>query len=383
MKDWHIVVRGKGAVSASTNKAEGLSRVKFENGHVSVGKLAERFVEEIIDKYKISKNIEKQDLVVLYALEATSIAIKEAEWENESDIAVNVGSSRGATELLEKAIVKYYNTKECDAYTSPLTTLGNISTAISNQFGLLGYSFSHSITCSTSASAFVNAFAWLSSGMVSKMIAGGAEAPLTDFTISQMKNIGIYSQKTDSEYPSMPLGFINGNNYNSMVLGEGAGVIGLERIDNEFLKIGDLEISVIGYKHIPPPSFTGVESNGKVFYESMKQAVKNIDDIDAIFVHAPGTLKGDKSEYQAITDLFGEKTPVLYSNKWRTGHTLGASFALSLCEAIEILQEKRAPALIPYLDQNNSQKNINSILINSSGFGGNAVSVVVRKVVTV
>ena len=111
MKDWHIVVKGKGSISTSSNGTEGLSQINFEDVNVSAGKLDEDLVKEIVDKYKALKQAAKQDLVVLYALEAASIAIKNAGWENEDDIAVNVGSSRGATELLEKAIVKYYDTK--------------------------------------------------------------------------------------------------------------------------------------------------------------------------------------------------------------------------------------------------------------------------------
>ncbi|MDA9564096.1 beta-ketoacyl synthase [Flavobacteriales bacterium] len=376
MKDWQIVVKGKGAISS--NKP---TLVDFEGASVPVGKIDAQFIQQLREKYKNLSKAHRQDSVVLYAIEAANKAIQEAGWHNENNIAVNVGSSRGATELLEKSILKYYQTKECDAYTSPLTTLGNISTAISNQFGLNGYSFSHSITCSTSASAFVNAYAWLNAKITDKMIVGGAEAPITDFTIAQMKNIGIYAQSTDDEFPSKPLGFLNGERKNSMILGEGAGVIGLERVTTDSVIAGDIVIAGIGFTQLPPPSYTGIESNGTVFYDCMKQAIEQDEEIDAVFLHAPGTITGDKSEYTAITNLFGEKTiPLLYSNKWKIGHCLGASFALSLCEAIDILKSEQEQPALPYLPQQKPTKAIHSILVNSSGFGGNAVSVLIKKI---
>jgi 3-oxoacyl-(acyl-carrier-protein) synthase len=58
-----------------------------------------------------------------------------------------------------------------------------------------GPEISHSITCSTALHAVLNGIAWLKSGMVDKFFSGGSEAPLTDFTIAQMRALKIYSIK--------------------------------------------------------------------------------------------------------------------------------------------------------------------------------------------
>ena len=64
----------------------------------------------------------------------------------------------------------------------------------------------------------------------------------------------------------------------------------------------------------------------------MKMALGNFspDEIDAIVMHAPGTIKGDSSEINAIFKIFCNKTPFLTTNKWKLGHTFGASGMLSL-----------------------------------------------------
>ncbi len=64
----------------------------------------------------------------------------------------------------------------------------------------------------------------------------------------------------------------------------------------------------------------------------MKMAMGDLPsaEIDAIVMHAPGTIKGDLSEINAIKAIFGEQLPALTTNKWKLGHTFGASGTLSM-----------------------------------------------------
>ena len=112
----------------------------------------------------------------------------------------------------------------------------------------------------------------------------------------------------------------------------------------------------------------------------MKMALQghDPDSIDAIILHAPGTLKGDSAEYKAVQKVFGESLPLLTSNKWKIGHSLGASGLLSLELAVMML-EQQVFVPVPYLPANNSDKPLQKILINAVGFGGNAVSILVGK----
>ena len=91
----------------------------------------------------------------------------------------------------------------------------------------------------------------------------------------------------------------------------------------------------------------------------------------------PGTKNGEDSEINAIKKVFINKIPVLYSNKWLTGHTLGASGGLSLDLALHCLSENKAPVL-PYPNISPKQTgSIKKILINTIGFGGNATSAII------
>jgi 3-oxoacyl-(acyl-carrier-protein) synthase len=112
----------------------------------------------------------------------------------------------------------------------------------------------------------------------------------------------------------------------------------------------------------------------------MKMALgdTNPDDIDAIVMHAPGTIKGDLSEIKAIQKVFCNKTPFLTTNKWKLGHTFATSGILSLELAILMLQHQQAIS-VPFAAKQETPKQLKKILVNAVGFGGNAVSVLLTK----
>ena len=113
----------------------------------------------------------------------------------------------------------------------------------------------------------------------------------------------------------------------------------------------------------------------------MKKALRsaNLSEVDSIIMHAPGTLKGDESEYKAIKNLFGEEMPHLISTKYTTGHTFGASGALSMELAILMLAHNKL-INFPYESLPvGKHKEVKNIMINATGFGGNAVSIILSK----
>jgi 3-oxoacyl-(acyl-carrier-protein) synthase len=123
---------------------------------------------------------------------------------------------------------------------------------------------------------------------------------------------------------------------------------------------------------------TSISAEATCFQKSMRMALENTatSDIDAIVMHAPGTIKGDISEYIAIQKVFGDNLPFLTANKWKTGHTLGASGMLGVEMAILMLQNQKLIE-VPFLSSALPNKQIKKILVNAVGFGGNAVSVLV------
>ena len=314
------------------------------------------------------------DDTVLFAIYASRQAIKQAGWNAASNFGINIGSSRGATALFEKYHASFLKHNKSETLSSPTTTLGNIASWVAHDLQTQGPELSHSITCSTALHSVLNGIAWINSGMCATFLVGGSEAPLTNFTIAQMQALKVYS-KSKAPFPCRALDLEKDKN--TMVLGEGAAMLCLEA----GLKSNALcSITGFGYATEILKHNISISSDAKCFQKSMRMALKNRppETIDVIVMHAPGTIKGDLSEFKAIQHLFPKQMPYLTSNKWKIGHTFGASGALSLEFAILMLQHQKCIG-IPYLETANAPKTIKHILVNAVGFGGNAVSILISK----
>lgn len=310
------------------------------------------------------------DKSVLYGIYASRMAVKNAGWRSGDNFGINIGSSRGATDLFEKHHSEFLKTGKVNTLASPVTTLGNISSWVSHDLQSDGPEISHSITCSTALHAMLNGIAWLKAGMAEKFLVGGSEAPLTDFTIAQMKALKIYAYQ-EQEYPCQALNMQKEKN--TMILGEGASVCCLE--------IGEREnalgyIAGIGYATELLEHNISISADAVCFQKSMAMALKNCDisEVDAIVMHAPGTRVGDLSEMKAIEKVFGDNLPLLTSNKWKIGHTFGASGMLSVELALLMMREQSFVG-VPFINRNSQKAKIRKVLVNAVGFGGNAVSI--------
>ncbi|MFN7674501.1 beta-ketoacyl synthase N-terminal-like domain-containing protein [Flavobacterium sp.] len=337
-----------------------------------VATIAAEIRKEIDGLRKEDSKYKALDETVLMAILTSRKAIENAGWHKGDDFGINIGSSRGATQLFEKYHSEFIATGKTATLTSPTTTLGNISSWVAHDLKSKGPEISHSITCSTALHAVLNAVAWLQSGMATKFLVGGSEAPLTAFTLAQMHALKIYA-KQQQEFPCRAFDLTKSKN--TMVLGEGAALACLELGEKE-IALG--YITGIGYATDELEHNISISNEAICFQKSMAMALKNmpLDEVDAIVMHAPGTIKGDTSEYKAIEQLFKDKLPMLTTNKWKIGHTFGASGILSLELALMMMQHNTFVG-IPYVSETNPRKNIRNVLINAVGFGGNAVSILV------
>ncbi len=160
---------------------------KIDNAPTFVAPLDENSIAKIEALKQSDSKYKFLDNSVLYAMAVSRAAMKQAGWSSKDVFGINIGSSRGATDLFEKHHQEYLETGKAQTLASPTTTLGNISSWVAHDLQSSGPEISHSITCSTALHALLNGVAWLKSGMVDKFLVGGSEAPLTDFTIAQMR----------------------------------------------------------------------------------------------------------------------------------------------------------------------------------------------------
>lgn len=345
---------------------------KIGNQNTAVATLSPETLQEVETLKHSDSKYKSLDPSVLYAILAARQAVQKAGWNHGADFGINIGSSRGATTLFEKYHKEYLYNQKTEVLTSPTTTLGNISSWVAHDLKSTGPDISHSITCSTALHALLNGVAWLQAGMAGKFLVGGSEAPLTAFTIAQMQALKIYA--TTGECRALDLD----KTKNSMILGEGAAMIALE-LNPSSKALAFIE--GIGYATDVLAHGLSISTEAVCFQKSMQMALGStpIEAIDAIVMHAPGTILGDQSEYKAIQKVFGTSTkglPMLTTNKWKIGHTFGASGMLSVELALLMLQHHQFISS-PYFSIENPRKEIRKVLVNAVGFGGNAVSVLV------
>ena len=353
------------------NKNHFLKEHDFNSQKALVASLSDESKDKI-EALRVSDiKYKSLDNSVLYAMLTARDAVKQAGWETGDDFGINIGSSRGATALFEKYHEEYLKEGKSSTLASPTTTLGNISSWLAHDLQSEGPELSHSITCSTALHALVNGVAWLKSGMSTKFLVGGSEASLTPFTIAQMKALKIYAENNGDTYPCKELDF--NKNRNTMALGEGASVICMETDTSKKVLA---YIEGVGYATEVLKHNISISDDAECFQKSMKMALKNtnLEEVDIVVMHAPGTIKGDSTEVKAIEKVFGNAMPALTTNKWKIGHTFGASGLLSLELGVLMMQHQKFIE-VPYIEHTVKPKRIKKVLVNAVGFGGNAVSV--------
>lgn len=355
-------------ISAAYKNQESYLKVNA-NGHLS-SFLSNASEQEISQIKSSDKRFSKLDRSVLLGMYCAQKLKAQCELDNPM---VNIGSSRGATHIWEQQHQHFLKENECKTDASPSTTLGNISSWVGQIIGGDGAHFSHSITCSSAHHAMLNAAAWLNSGMSTQAIVGGSEAPLSNFGIAQMQALGIYAKPSEDAYPVKA--FALDKSEGAMALGEAACLFLISTSPEK----ARIKITGIGWGTERIKHGSSISSDATSMQKAMRMASSNLSIIpDAIITHSPGTYKGDKAENEAIKTLFGANMPCT-NNKWKIGHSFGASAAMSVEMAMLMLINQEFYPL-PYIKQKIEPKQLKSILVNSVGFGGNAVSIMLEKI---
>ncbi|MFO7178474.1 MAG: beta-ketoacyl synthase N-terminal-like domain-containing protein [Pseudomonadota bacterium] len=373
-----------GASSVATREAyttgrTGIRRRVIGDALLPVGALSEEAELEVSRLTRESATIAKLDRMTRLALLAAREARRQAGFDRrDAALGVILGSSRGATTTLEARLAEFMAKGRTLPRTSPTTTLGNLATNVAREHPSAPLAGEISCACSTAMQAVLLGFAWLRAGLGEACLVGGAEAPLTPFTIAQMDALGLLTRDPSEEPACQPLAR---EARDRLVLGEGACVLVLERLSEpEALERGALaEVVGVGSSVEKGASATGISAEGDGLACAMRAALAgHTDGIDAVVVHAPGTVQGDRAELAAIDTVLGASEVALCSSKWQTGHTLGASGAFGIELALHLLSGGTV-ATPPYASHLRAPtRSVRRVVVNSAGFGGATASVLLR-----
>lgn len=345
------------------------------------------------------KEAKRMDRFCQFAVAAADEALAQAnidlEGMDRERLGVYVGSGIGGLQtLLEQARVLHERGPErVSPLLVPMMISNMASAVISIRIGAQGPTMSPVTACSIGNTAIGEAYRLIRAGYADMMIAGGAEAAVTDLSLASFGNATALSTRNEEpERASRP--FDAGRD--GFVMGEGAGIVVLESLTHALRRNAVICAEIIGYGASSDAyHMVATHPDGTGACLSMKSALQDAGiegaEVDVISAHATSTELGDRSETAAIKRLFGEtayRIPVT-ANKSMTGHLLGASGGVQAVALIKSLQEGIIPPTInqetpdPDCDldcvPNEARKaDLKIGISNSFGFGGHNATIVLK-----
>ncbi|MDP0928526.1 beta-ketoacyl-ACP synthase II [Paracoccus onubensis] len=354
------------------------------------------------DDWMSPKDRRKVDDFILYGMAAAEQAVKDAGWEPEGEeerlrTGVMIGSGIGGlTSIAETAVlIKERGPKRVSPFFIPGALINLISGQVSIRYGFKGPNHAVVTACSTGAHAIGDASRLIMLGDADVMIAGGAEAPISEIGIAGFNACKALSTKRtdDPQAASRPYD----QDRDGFVMGEGAGVVVLEEYEHARARGAKIYAEVIGYGlsgdayHITAPAEDG-DGGYRAMQNALRSAGIGADQIDYINAHGTSTM-ADTIELGAVERLMGDaaKGAVMSSTKSSIGHLLGAAGAVEAIFCVLAIRDQICPPTInldnpavePKLDLAANaavRRKVNIALSNSFGFGGTNASLVLRSV---
>jgi len=340
-----------------------------------------------------AKQIEQTDRFTQLALHAAQQAMEDAgglEGYEPRRLAVSLGSGMGGFSTFESSAARRFQNKSVPPFTVPRIMANSAAAWIATKYGLKGINLTTSTACSSGANAIGMALDLLRNGKADAVVTGGAEACVLPLTMVGFEALFALSTgfNNDPAHASRP--FAKGRD--GFVMGEGAGILVLEREDAALKRGAKIYAQLAGYgcacdaTHIVAPDIDGQVAAMQAALDDAGVTPVQVDYINA---HATSTPIGDVVETKAIKQMFGERAPEIpiSATKSMIGHSIGASAAIGSIAAIMTLQtgtihptinliEADPECDLNYTPNTAAQKKVQTALCNAFGFGGNNVSIV-------
>ena len=405
-----VVVTGLGVVSPVGNNVatawnnllagkSGITRItKFDPSQFS-SQIAGEVKDFDVSQFLPPKDARRMDTFIQYGLVAGIEAFKdsglEVTEENAERIGVSIGSGIGGLRLIEETndIYDEGGPRKISPFFIPGTIINMISGNLSIMFGFKGPNVSIVTACTTGTHSIGDAARMIEYGDADVMIAGGAEAAITELSVGGFASARALSARNDDPATaSRPWD----KDRDGFVIGEGAGVMVLEEYESAKKRGAKIYAELVGYGmsadayHMTAPNMDGPRRSMR---NALNNAGVNPDQVHFINAHGTSTPLGDTNESNAIKAAFGEHAYklVVNSTKSMTGHLLGGAGGLESVFTVLSLYHQKSPPTINIFNQDpecdldycaNQARDlkIEYALKNNFGFGGTNGSLLFKKI---
>ncbi len=355
-----------------------------------------------IDRKDARKMDRCTQLGMAAAMQAVEDSKMDLDKEDKNRIGVIYGIGIGGIQTFQEEVMFYGQHYEEGPKFSPFFIPKMISDITAGQisihFGFRGPNYVTTSACASSSHALADAFNLLRLGKADVILAGGAEAAITDCGLGGFCSMHALSTRNDDpEHASRPFSASR----DGFVMAEGSGCLVLETLEHAQKRGAHIYAELVGEGmsadayHITKSHPEGLGAK-LVMKAALEDAHLTTKDIDYINVHGTSTHVGDLSEAQAIKDLFGDDAyhVNISSTKSMTGHMLGAAGAVEAMICVLSVKNDIVPPTInhvegdddPDLDYkmnftfNKPQKReVRAALSNTFGFGGHNACVIFKK----
>lgn len=356
--------------------------------------------KEFIDR----KAIRTMDLFSQFAIVAADRAFEDSgidlEKIDDRRSGVIIASGIGGIKTFEEEVANYTRGNGIPRFNPffiPKMIIDLASGHISIKYGLRGINYATVSACASSSNGIGAAYEYIRYGRADLMVAGGAEASITESSIGGFNSMKAMSERNDDfKTASRPFDV----DRDGFVMGEGSVVYILEEYEKAKARGAKIYAEIVGtgYSadayHITAPHPEGLGAT-LVMENALEDAGLNLDEVDYINVHGTATPLGDISETKAVKKVFKDHAYNLNisSTKSMHGHLLGGAGAIECLASIVAIKEQAIPPTInlfnldPEIDpklnltpNEAQQRKVDVVLSNTFGFGGHNVCIAIRKV---
>ena len=328
--------------------------------------------------------------------------MKDSGWVADTDdkayrTGVMIGSGIGGLNTIAETAIMAHERgpRRISPFFIPGSLINLCSGQVSIRYGFKGPNHAVVTACSTGAHAIGDASRLIMLGDADVMVAGGAEAAISELGIGGFNACKALSTKYNDtpEKASRPYD----RDRDGFVMGEGAGVVVLEEYEHAKARGAKIYGEVVGYGlsgdayHITAPSEDG-DGAYRCMMAALNRAGLSPADVDYVNAHGTSTM-ADTIELGAVERLMGDaaSTVTMSSTKSAIGHLLGAAGSVEFIFCVLAMRDQVAPPTINLetpdvetpidLAANAAVKReINVALSNSFGFGGTNASLVLKRV---
>jgi 3-oxoacyl-[acyl-carrier-protein] synthase II len=352
-----------------------------------------------VSQYLPAKEARRMDIFIQYGMAAAIEAVKDsgivATEENAERIGVSIGSGIGGLQLIEDTndIYDESGPRKISPFFIPGTIINMISGNLSIMYGFKGPNVAIVTACTTGTHSIGDAARMIEYGDADVMVAGGAEAPITELGVGGFAAARALSTRNDDPATaSRPWD----RDRDGFVIGEGAGVMVLEEYESAKKRGAKIYAELTGYGmsadayHMTAPNMDGPRRS---MLNALRNAGVNPDQVQFVNAHGTSTPLGDTNETNAIKAAFGDhsKQLVVNSTKSMTGHLLGGAGGLESVFTVLSIHHQVSPPTINIFNQDpecdldycaNEARDmkIDVALKNNFGFGGTNGSLVFAKI---